>query len=88
MSHCQVIKSRRIRWAGDESDTYKVVVGKPKRGRLLGRPRHGGEENNKLDFQEVGWGPWTGLIWLRIGTDGGLLRMHFQGSIKCGKFIF
>jgi len=26
-----------------------------------------------MDFQEVGWGEWTGLIWLRIGTDEGHL---------------
>ena len=32
------------------------VVGKHKRGRLLVRPRHGWEEHNKLDFEEVGWG--------------------------------
>jgi hypothetical protein len=32
-----------------------------------------GTYNIKLDLQEVGWGVWTGLIWLRIGTGGGLL---------------
>jgi hypothetical protein len=26
-----------------------------------------------MDLQQVEWGAWTGLIWLRIGTDGGLL---------------
>jgi hypothetical protein len=26
-----------------------------------------------MDLKEVGWGAWTGLIWLRIGTGGGLL---------------
>jgi hypothetical protein len=26
-----------------------------------------------LPYQEVGWGAWTGLIWLRIGKGGGLL---------------
>jgi hypothetical protein len=26
-----------------------------------------------MDLQEVGWGAWTGLSWLRIGTGGGLL---------------
>jgi hypothetical protein len=26
-----------------------------------------------MDLQEVGWGAWTGLIWLRIGTGAGLL---------------
>ena len=38
-----------------------------------GRPRHRWEDNIKMDLQEVGWGAWTGLIWLRIGTGGGLL---------------
>jgi hypothetical protein len=27
----------------------------------------------KKDLQEMGWGAWNGLIWLRIGTGGGLL---------------
>jgi hypothetical protein len=31
------------------------------------------EDNIKMDLQEVGWGAWIGLIWLRIGTGGGLL---------------
>jgi hypothetical protein len=26
----------------------------------------------KMDFQEVGWGSWSGLIWLRIRTGDGL----------------
>jgi hypothetical protein len=26
-----------------------------------------------MDLREVGWGAWTGSIWLRVGTDGGLL---------------
>jgi hypothetical protein len=24
-------------------------------------------------LQEVGWGAWTGLLWMRIGTGGRLL---------------
>jgi len=32
-----------------------------------------GEDNIKLDPQEMGPGTWTGLIWLKIGTDGGHL---------------
>jgi len=27
----------------------------------------------KMDSQEVGWGAWAGLIWLRIGAGGGIL---------------
>jgi len=26
-----------------------------------------------MNLQEMGWWAWTGLIWLRIGTGGGLL---------------
>jgi hypothetical protein len=51
----------------------RVLVGRPERQRPLGRPRHRWEDNIKIDVQEVGWGTRTGLIWLRIGTGGGLL---------------
>jgi hypothetical protein len=37
------------------------------------RPRHRWEDNIKIVLQAVAWGPWTGLIWLRIQTSGGLL---------------
>jgi hypothetical protein len=36
---------------------------------------NGRKGNIKTDLQEVGWGAWTELISLRIGTDGGLLKM-------------
>jgi len=48
-------------------------VGKPDRTRLLGRPGRGWEVNIKIDLQEVGCKTWTGLIWPKIGTGGGLL---------------
>jgi hypothetical protein len=32
------------------------------------------EHNIKIDIQEVGLVVWNGLIWLRIGTGGGLLQ--------------
>jgi hypothetical protein len=77
----QVIKSRRMRWAwhvaclGERSGAYRIFVGRPEGRRALGRPRHIWEDNIKMELQEVGWGggAWTGLIWLRIGTGGGLL---------------
>jgi len=31
------------------------------------------EDNIKMDLQEVGCGPWIGLIWLGIGIGGGHL---------------
>jgi hypothetical protein len=39
----------------------------------LGRPRHTREGNIKMDLQEVEWGKWIVLMWLRIGTGGGFL---------------
>jgi hypothetical protein len=35
---------------------YRVLVGKPKGERPLGRTRHRWEDNSKMNFQEVGWG--------------------------------
>jgi hypothetical protein len=49
------------------------LVGRREGRRPPGRPRHIWEDNIKMDLREVRWGPWTGLIWLRIGTGGGLL---------------
>jgi hypothetical protein len=49
------------------------LVGKPEGKRPLARPRRRWENNIKADLQEVRGEAWTGLIWLRIGTDGGLL---------------
>jgi hypothetical protein len=74
----RVIKSRRMRWAEhiarmeERSGAYRVLVGKPDGKRTLGRPRRRWENNIKMDLQEVGWEAWTGLIWLGIGTCGGL----------------
>jgi hypothetical protein len=74
----QVMKSRRLRWAGCVANmgarrsAYTVLVGKPE-GRIpLARPRHRWEDNIQM-VREVGWGAWTGLIWLRIGTGGRLM---------------
>jgi hypothetical protein len=42
-------------------------------GRPIGIPRRRWEDVIKMDFEKVEWGDWTGLLWLRIGTGGGLL---------------
>jgi hypothetical protein len=36
----------------------------------LGRTTIRVESKIKMDIQEIVWGAWTGLIWLRLGTDG------------------
>jgi len=54
----QVIKSRRMRWAGhvarigEERGVNRVLVGKPEGRRPLGRPRHRWVDNIRLDL----WG--------------------------------
>jgi len=65
----RVIKSRRMRWAGhvarmgEESEVYKVLLGKPEGRRLMGRPRRRWVDNIRMDLQEVGCGymDWIGL---------------------------
>ena len=52
---------------------YTVLMGKPEGKRPPGRPRHRWEDNVKMDLEEGGWGAWTGLICLRMGTGGGHL---------------
>jgi hypothetical protein len=74
----RMIKSRQMRWAGhvarmgEKRNAYRILVGEPKGKRPLGRPRHRWVGNVKMDFRYDGV-VWIGLIWLRIGTSGGLL---------------
>jgi len=68
----RVIKSRIMRWAGhvarmDEGrGVYRVLVGKPKGRRPLGRPKHRWEDNIKVDLQEEGYG---GMDWIDVAQD-------------------
>jgi hypothetical protein len=58
---------------GERRGAYRALMGKPEGRRPLGRPRRRWEDNIKMDLLEVGWGAWTGSIWLRIVTGGELL---------------
>jgi hypothetical protein len=75
----RMIKPRRMRWAGHvtrmgaKRNAYRILVGKPEGKRPLGRPRRSCMDNIKIDLREIGWDNMDGLIWLRIGTGGGLL---------------
>jgi hypothetical protein len=55
---------------GERGGAYAVLVGRLEGKRTLERPRHGWKDNIKMDLQDVGWGAWTGLIWLRTGSGG------------------
>jgi hypothetical protein len=60
---------------GERRNAYRILVGKPKGNRPLGRPRRRWADNIKMNLREIGWDGlvWIGLICLRIGTSGGLL---------------
>jgi hypothetical protein len=53
-------------------NAYSILVRNPEGKRPLGRPRRTWEDHIKMDLR---WGGivWTALIWLRIGTSGGIL---------------
>jgi hypothetical protein len=57
---------------GEKRNAYRILVGKPEGKRPPGTRRRRWEDNIKMDLTYDGV-VWTGLIWLRIGTSGGLL---------------
>jgi len=61
----------RVARMGERRGVYRVLVGKPE-GK---RPRHRWRITLRWIFRKWDVGAWTGLIWLRIGTDGGHLRL-------------
>jgi hypothetical protein len=51
---------------GDRRGTYRILVGRHKRRRPLGRVRHRWEVNTKLDIQKIGWGD---VHWIDVAQD-------------------
>ena len=75
----QVVKSRRMRWAGhvahmgEGRGVHRVLVGKPEGKRPLGRRRRRWEDSIKMDLQEVGGGCGDCMELAQIGRGGGHL---------------
>jgi hypothetical protein len=59
---------------GEIKNAYKILVGKSEGKRPLGRPGKDGKIILKWILGKQGGNLWTGLIWIRIGAKGGLLR--------------
>jgi hypothetical protein len=53
---------------GEKMYAYRILVRKSEGVTPLGRPRRRWENNIRMVLRLV----WTGYIWLRIGTGGGL----------------
>jgi hypothetical protein len=58
---------------GEKKNVYGISVGKPEGRRPLGSQRYRWVDSIKMGYRELDGVVWTGLIWLRIGTSGGLL---------------
>jgi hypothetical protein len=68
----RVIKASRMMWAGhvacmgEGRGVYRVLVGRPKGKRPLGRPRHSWEYNIKLDVRLIRI---NGANWIQLAQD-------------------
>jgi hypothetical protein len=50
----------------EKSNACRILVGKPKGKRPLGRPRRMWEDNIKMDLREIVWG---GMDWIDLAED-------------------
>jgi hypothetical protein len=68
----RMIKSRRMRWAGnvaqmgEKRNAYLILVGKPEGKRPLGRPICGWVDNIKMGLRGIELG---GMIWINLAKD-------------------
>jgi hypothetical protein len=51
---------------GEKRNTCRILVGKPKGRRPLGRPRCRWVDNIKMDYREIGW---DGGDWIDLAED-------------------
>jgi hypothetical protein len=77
----RIIKSRTMRWAGhvtrmgEKRNAYRLLVGKPKGKRPLGRPRRRWMDNIRMDLGEVGW---SDVDWIDLAQD----RNRWRGLVN------
>jgi hypothetical protein len=79
------MKSRRMRWAGhvarmgEGRNVYRVLVGKTKEERPLGRQRRRWEGGIKMDLRNIGWGEGVCAVDSPGSGEGSL-----AGCCECG----
>jgi hypothetical protein len=80
----RVVRPRRMRWAGhvarmgEDRGVHKVLVGRPKGKRPLGRPRRRWKDNIKMDLQEIRGGRG---VWMELAQDRDRWRA-FVGMVR------
>ncbi|PNF43455.1 hypothetical protein B7P43_G11492 [Cryptotermes secundus] len=81
----RMIKSRRMRWAGyvarmgERQNAHRILMGKPKREKPLGRPRRRWVDNIKMDLREIGW---DGMDFIDLAQDRDRWRALLNTVIK------
>ncbi|KAJ4452129.1 hypothetical protein ANN_03647 [Periplaneta americana] len=79
------LKSRRLRWAGHVArmgefrNAYRVLVGRLKGKRPLGRPRRRWEDNIKMDLREVGY---DDRDWINLAQDRDRWRAYVRAAMN------
>jgi hypothetical protein len=83
----RIIKSRRMRYAGhvarmgEKTNLSRLLVGKPKERRPVGKPRHMLVDNIQIDLVVIGW---YGVDWIVVDQDRVKWKaFELPGSIKC-----
>jgi hypothetical protein len=83
----RVIKSRRMRWAGHVArmgegwGAYRILVRRPEERRQFEIPRHGWEDNIKIDLKQVGWGA---MDWIELAQDRDRWRAFVTAVMNLG----
>ena len=78
----RVIKPSRMRWAGyvacmgARRGVCRILVGRTQKKNHSEDPGIDGSIILRWIFRKWDVGVWTGLMWFRIGTDGGLMWMR------------
>jgi hypothetical protein len=60
-------------------NAYRILVGKPKEMRTLGRTRRRWMDNIKIDLREVGW---DGRDWTDLAQDRDRWRAHVNAGMN------
>jgi hypothetical protein len=83
----RMIKSRRMQWAGhvarmgERRNACRILVGKPKGRRPLGRPRRRWVGNIKIDLRQIGW---DDIDWIDLAQDRDQWRALVKAVMNFG----